>query len=381
MVGNERLTKISTCLMGIILLSIVLATTPAEVKAHAPEDMELRYDYFTQTLNVSISHTGYQDQHYIQTIEIFKNNISIIEETYTEQDDLRDLYYTFEVFGEDGDVLKAVATSSGTGQGQMEKEVTVIGPKDRMEISVNEIDEIEMGEEWDFTINIDQEGNGDPLDGVNVRVTAWLGELSEVSPLGIGGYSVTYTAPELEDQDLEVINITASRNGYHTAYYEFDIDVIFPVDDSRKIVVTLSPEFSTIDEGQTKEITATVTVKEGNAALDIDDIHVERSGGVVSHESTGTGVFLITFKANEVSTDVDGWIKVTAEKEGYAKGTAQMTFKIKDTGAPIDDDDDDGVSVGNDSGLFSTTNIIIIVVVLAIIGGVVGFFIYRSRKK
>jgi desulfoferrodoxin (superoxide reductase-like protein) len=380
MVGKGRMVKVSTVVIGIILMAFAIMIAPSDVDAHAPESMELSYDYFTQILNVTIQHTSTPatPNHYINNIEVFKNNISVIQETYTEQSDLRDLYYEFEVFAEDGDILKAIATCSRVGED--EAEITVVGPKERMEITVNEIDYLEMGDEWDFTVNIDQENSGDPLDGVNVEVRAVLGDLSEVSELGIGGYSFTYTAPELQYEDVEVINITASRNGYHSKYYEFDFDIIFPVDDSKKILVTLSPKFSTIDEGESKEITATVTVKEGNAPLDIAEISVDRSGGMVNTESAGTGIFLITFRANEVGTDVDGWIKVTAEKEGYAKGTDQMVFKIQDTGDPVDDDDDD-VGISNESDLFTPTNIIIIIVILGIIGGGVGFYIYRKRSK
>ena len=172
MIGKGRWIKLSNGLIGMILLTMVLVLTPTDINAHAPEDMTLSYDYFTQILNVSISHTGYQSQHFIETIEIFKNNISVHDETYAEQNELRELYYEFEVFAEDGDILRVIATCNLVGS--EEAEITVVGPRERMDISVNEIEELEMGDEWDFTVNIEQVNNGDPVEGVVLEGAARL---------------------------------------------------------------------------------------------------------------------------------------------------------------------------------------------------------------
>jgi desulfoferrodoxin (superoxide reductase-like protein) len=376
MAVNGRIKGVISSSIVAILIAVIFISLPSDVVAHAPESLDLSYDYFTQTLNVTIQHSGYQTQHYIENIEVFKNDVSVIDETYTEQAELRDLYYEFEVFAEDGDVLKVIATCNLVGDD--EGDIIVDGPKDRMTIQINEIDEIEMGDEFSFTVNIKDTDSEEYIEGVNVEVRVWEGVVTEVDDLGIGGYAFTYTAPELQDEVVEVINITASRNGYHTQYFEFDFDILFPVDPDKKIHVTLTPAFSSINEGETKELT--VTVEAGDQPLDITGITVERSGGIYSDEVTGVGTFLLTFKANEVGSDVNGWIKVTASKEGYSTGTAQLSFKIKDTSDPADDDDDD-TSVNNNSGLITPTNFIIVVVIILVIAAVVGFFVWRSRRE
>lgn len=372
----EKRSRSMHLIFGAMLLMYCLIASYGEVSAHPPEDIELSYDYASQILNITITHTTPAPaQHYVGSVEVFRNNISVIEETYESQQTVRVFYLEFEVLAEDGDILKVIAECNIWGE--REEEITVAGPRESMYLVVNpDVQEMEMGEEQDFTVNIYEETDDDPLEGVNVEVTAWLGAVSGVADLGLGGYSFTYTAPELDQEELDVINISASKNGYHSIYHEIEIDILSPMDPERIIEVTLSPRFTTIDEGETKEITAAVTA--GGEPLDVGNIMVDRSGGTYTTERSDIGVFVITFKAAEVTTDQQGWLKVTAELEGYRSGSAQMSFTIVDTGTPDDDDDD---TVSNGEGLFNTTTIIVSIIILVVMIGIVAFIIYRKKKK
>ena len=158
---------------------------------------------------------------------------------------------------------------------------------------------------------------------------------------------------------------------------------MYEKDPAKKIAVTITPAFTTINENEVKELTVKVTA--GGSDLDVDGITVTRSGGVVSTEKTGTGTFMVNFKASEVQRDTMGWINVVAEKEGYQRGEKRMSFTIRDSSGPVDDDDDDtsddDIAVSNEKDFLNGTTITIFLVILVLIGGIVGFIIYRKRKK
>jgi hypothetical protein len=370
-------------IVPLILSFFILSLVPGEVSAHAPESMELSYDFGTRNLTVTITHTTpLPDQHYIESVEVFRNEISIIQESYTSQPELRTFSLYFDVPAADGDILNVTAVCNVFGS--LTEEIEVVGPRARMDLSVSPaITLIEMGDQQSFTVNIYREDDGMPVDGATVTASAVLGEVTEVSALGLGGYEFTYTAPELEDEDIEVINITAQMNGYHTTYHEFDMDIVFPVDPAKKIAVSITPAFTTITENEARDLTVQVTA--GGSDLDVESITVTRSGGIVSTEKTGTGTFILTFKASEVQRDTQGWINVVAEKEGYQRGEKRISFTIRDSTGPITDDDDDtaddDITVSNEKDFINGTTITVFLIIVILIGGIVGFIIYRRRKK
>jgi len=368
-------------IVGLLITIPVSSMVPFLVSAHAPESMELSYDHENRNLTVTITHTTpLSETHYVESVEVFRNNISIIRETYTSQPELRTFTLYFDVFAEDGDIIKVTAVCNVYGS--LTEETEVEGPKDRMDLSVSPvITLIEMGEEQSFTVNIYDTEDGMSVDGVTVTASADMGEVSDVSDLGLGGYEFTYIAPDLEDEDIEVINITARMNGYHTAYHEFDMEIVFPVDPSKKIAITITPAFTTITENDAKDLTVKVTA--GGSDLDVGGITVTRSGGIISSEKTGIGTFVITFKASEVQRDSQGWINVVAEKEGYQRGEKRISFTIKDNGGSQTDDDvdDDDISVSNEKDLLNATTITIFLIILLLAGGIIGFIFYLRRKR
>jgi desulfoferrodoxin (superoxide reductase-like protein) len=95
-------------------LFVLLSTMP--VVAHAPASMTLDYNWDTQTLSVTISHSvSDPNSHYIQTIIIYKNDAMVHTESYTSQDSTSGGSDTFNIATVDGDVLRVWANCSISG--------------------------------------------------------------------------------------------------------------------------------------------------------------------------------------------------------------------------------------------------------------------------
>ncbi|MFW9911362.1 MAG: hypothetical protein ACFFEU_02770 [Candidatus Thorarchaeota archaeon] len=93
---------------------IVLGSTP--VVAHTPSNMTLDYDWDTQTLSITISHSvSDPNSHYIQTIIIYKNDAMVHTESYTSQESTSGVSDTFSMAAIDGDTLRVWANCSISG--------------------------------------------------------------------------------------------------------------------------------------------------------------------------------------------------------------------------------------------------------------------------
>ncbi|MFO8050524.1 MAG: hypothetical protein R6V01_02350 [Thermoplasmatota archaeon] len=369
----------------VVLLSSLLSlwSDDAMVSGHAPQSMDLKYDYADQILNVTITHTVpliELGQHYIDEVTVSKNDVLVIEETYDSQPTRETFSFEYFIEAEDGDVLEVYAHCSVTGD--LTEEMTVVGPRDRMTMSIqpDTLTYVEMGKDQDLTVLIERLADGNPVEGASLEVRADLGEVTEASDLGIGAYQFTYTAPMLDNEDIEVVNITASKNGYHRGYFEFSFDITYPLDPDYVLVVDISPSTATLKEGGSKDFSVTVTTESGKPA-DVKELILQRSGGQVSQDRTGTGEFTVLFKANQVQSDTTGFLAVTAEKEGYQKGYRKIMISIQDVPSSVTDDDDDVGEVGGGGGLFSGYNLVFIIVVLIIILVIVGFIMYRMIRK
>jgi hypothetical protein len=302
---------------------------------------------------------------------VYKNDVPLYEETYDDQPSRQTFTYEFDVFAVDGDILKAFAECNIGGT--IEEEITVIGPREYMTLSVNpDPDAVEMDEEVPFTVNIYRESDETPLDGVTVVPSAALGYFSDVDDLALGGYGFTYTAPSLDIEDIEVINLTCTRNGYHPLYYEFSFDIVFAADQSKVIQVNIEPTVYRMNEGETKEFS--VTVKAGGISLDISDIDVDYSKGKLTKTKDGTGRFTLRYTANYVDADTTGFIKVTATRSGYTPDADEIQFQITDTGA-------DAPKETGDQSFIEENQTYLIIGIIFIIALVVVIFFIRRRKK
>lgn len=358
---------------GLLISALLLVGLADLGAAHAPSSMSLDYNFNQQILSVTLTHTSpTTTNHYVETVVVYRNDVEVLEETYTSQPDTRTFTYEYEVTAVDGDILK-VYSECNIG-GDVEEEITVVGTREYMTLVVNpEPDEVEMEEDVDMTVNIYREDDDTSLDGVSIVPSADLGFIGDVSELGLGGYGFTYSAPNLDTEDIEVINLSCTKNGYHPLYYEFSFDLVLAGDDSRDIVVSLDPIFYNIDEGATKTIE--VEVKAGGSFLDVDDIDVDYSHGSLEKTRINSGRYELEYKADDVNSATTAYIRVSASMTGYVEGSREIQFQIRDTGTQTSDTDGGGDIDYNTIFIVAIIAVVIIVVVVVII------LIGRRKKK
>jgi hypothetical protein len=107
-----------TVLAGVLSL-LVMTSSPLLVAAHSPSSMSLEYDFGTQILTVTISHTVTNPaSHYIENITVYKNDVKVASRLYTSQADSTTASDTISITAEDGDVLRvwAECVQGGTVQ-------------------------------------------------------------------------------------------------------------------------------------------------------------------------------------------------------------------------------------------------------------------------
>lgn len=102
--------------MVIMFALLVSSIYTMPVEASEPEDIALVYDFDSQTLTVNVSHyVSNTKNHYIETIEIWKNDNSILNSSYTNQTFNWGMYDSFTVATDVGDNLTVTATCSLQG--------------------------------------------------------------------------------------------------------------------------------------------------------------------------------------------------------------------------------------------------------------------------
>ncbi len=94
-----------------------------QVVAHPPENIDLSYNISTQVLTVTITHnTANLNSHYVDKVEVYKNDVSIIEKDYTSQpSNTFTLTFNFQAFV--GDIIKVEAECNQVGK--TEETITV----------------------------------------------------------------------------------------------------------------------------------------------------------------------------------------------------------------------------------------------------------------
>ncbi|MFX0045709.1 MAG: hypothetical protein ACFE8Z_07665 [Candidatus Hermodarchaeota archaeon] len=90
-----------------LVVFFVATFAPVPVAAHAPSNMTLLYDWNSQELTVTISHSvADPNTHYIENITVFKNDVKFTSSLYTSQESSSTASDTFIVPATDGDVLR-----------------------------------------------------------------------------------------------------------------------------------------------------------------------------------------------------------------------------------------------------------------------------------
>jgi hypothetical protein len=114
-------------ILGLALVLAAALSMANPVMAHTPADMTLEYDFGTQTLTVTVSHSvGDTSTHYIDSITILKNDVEYTTRGYTDQDTTSGMSDIFSVDAADGDVIQATAFCSIAGS--VTRQITVTAP-------------------------------------------------------------------------------------------------------------------------------------------------------------------------------------------------------------------------------------------------------------
>lgn len=110
----------------LIILLAGLSVLPLAVNAHPPSSMDISYDTDDQTLNVTISHgVSNVDSHYIERLEVRKNDSVYLSRDYTSQPSTSTFTYSLDVPATEGDTLSVTAICNQYGS--LQKTLVVNG--------------------------------------------------------------------------------------------------------------------------------------------------------------------------------------------------------------------------------------------------------------
>ena len=101
--------RILTIMAFVVFTSFISIPTGL---ALVPSDVQLTYEFQSQTLTVNVTHVGQNKNDYIATIEIFKNEVSVLNRTYTNQSADWGVLDTFSVSAVISDNFTVTATCS-----------------------------------------------------------------------------------------------------------------------------------------------------------------------------------------------------------------------------------------------------------------------------
>jgi hypothetical protein len=113
----------------IFVVIMLVATTffGFQAIAHPPTDMSLDYDIYTDSLIVTITHeTPAPDLHYINKIDIKKNDVLLVTQDYNNQPTNDIFSYTFNPDASIGDII--IVTAYCNIQGSITRTITIEDP-------------------------------------------------------------------------------------------------------------------------------------------------------------------------------------------------------------------------------------------------------------
>ncbi|HUU79053.1 MAG TPA: hypothetical protein VMX55_11965 [candidate division Zixibacteria bacterium] len=120
---RRKNTKSRFLLLLILISFSILGTITIYTKAHSPSSMTLSYITATETLEVTMTHSADLITHYINKVEIWKNDIITITETYDSQPSVT-FTYNYVINVTTNDVLQVKASCNQGGS--ITKEITPI---------------------------------------------------------------------------------------------------------------------------------------------------------------------------------------------------------------------------------------------------------------
>jgi hypothetical protein len=325
---NNSITRFLRYLFIILVLIFGLITQSLSVSAHPPSNMVLEYDFESQQLDVTITHnTPAPNQHYVEKVEIWVNDDLKLTRDYTSQPTANTFTYTYDVSAKDSDIIKVKATCSISGD--ITEEITVVDPAIKeLDVSVTpNISELSENEVQFF--NVEATHNDEPVQNITVEVTAEYGTITGLIQVPGEPFQFKYTAPSVDEDTKEILNITVSKQGYETDYSEVKFN-IKDLDGSTKkeMSLQLSPSITSIEENTDQSFTLEVTSDSAPVSDLTFDIDLD-FGFISEIDETAIGRYEFIYFGVEVSEDETETMKITAKKDGYKDGSLEVQFTIK----------------------------------------------------
>lgn len=110
----KKKSRVIYIILGIFTLFTVMSLMQNDVSAHPPQSVTLSYDLETKVLAVTVTHKRFSGSHYINKVEIKKNNASVASHSYTNQPS-ETFTYTYQIDAVIGDVIEVKVTCSKFG--------------------------------------------------------------------------------------------------------------------------------------------------------------------------------------------------------------------------------------------------------------------------
>jgi hypothetical protein len=327
---NKYVTLSLRYLIVIMVLIFGLLFQSLSVLAHPPANMVLDYDFGSQQLNVTITHISpAPNQHYVEKVEIWINDDLTLTRDYTSQPTTSTFTYTYELSAKDSDNIRVKATCSLSGD--ITEEITVTDPAIKeLDVSVTpNISELSENEEQLF--NVEATYNGDQVENITVEVTPQYGTITGLIQVPGEPYQFKYTAPSVDEDTKEILNITVSKQGYETDYSEVKFNIKDLDGSSKKeMSLQLSPTITSIDENTDQSFTLEVT----SDSLPVNDLtfDIDLDFGFISEiDETDIGRYEFIYFGVEVSEDKTETISITVKKDGFKDALLEVQFTIKNT--------------------------------------------------
>ncbi len=288
----------------ISIISITFVST--NIIAHDPTSIELEYDFFNQKLDVTITHSvADPNNHYIETVDILKNDSGYLILNYTSQPTLSTFTYTYDVAAQDGDDLEVTAICSISGS--ITGSLIVDAPaQDEIVIETSPTPNT-VNENAQVNFTISTSAAGQPLDGVSLEIDVKSGSASAQQRASAGEYTFTYIAPDVTRNLHEVIDITASKEGYKDGDLRLEFTVTEYQDTGGSCPPTLDGFINTEEY-------------EFSASFD--------GGNFILHWKVVNDTILLAMEGR-----TDGWVAVGIEPSDKMKDADMIFGWVSDSGA------------------------------------------------
>jgi hypothetical protein len=312
----------------ILILIFGLIFQSLSVLAHNPSNMDLVYNFENQKLNVTITHnTPTPNQHFIEKVEVWVNDVLKLTRDYTSQPTTSTFTYTYDLSAKDSDKIEVKATCSISGD--ITEEISVLDPNIK-ELDVTVTPEIsELAEDDEQYFNVDAKSNGEPVENATILVNPNYGNITDLIQIPGEPYQFKYTAPLVNEDTIEILNITVSKPGYITVYsgVKFTIkDLDAPP--KKEMSIQLSPTITDIDENTDKSFTFDV-ISDSEPVGDLTLSITAEYGSTSEIDEITIGNYEFTYFGIEVTVDKTETLSITAKKNGYNDASLDVQFTIK----------------------------------------------------